>query len=341
MNGKYVFQVLEIEPTDDIKEIKKAYARMVKKYHPEEYPEKWKEIHDAYEAALKIAKQGQHIETVFHVKESRLPPEVISEKAEEKQENHQHTPVIKTEEKAEAEEKQKNQHHTPVTKTEEKAEIEETTELQYEVEQETPEDKSLISMFENIEDLSQEQQDQNRREKALKQRILREKLEDFKEMAVEKKFDGDAWENYFNQEDILPIISQKEFLFQMGNFFLYKKINRKKYKFLMKQLARIEEYHEEHNITFSDDEPDPIEHADSRIWEAYRTYIIKRIIVFALICLLVLAALHIGKRGLTTEQKREKRVEAIERQKRKDGERMYGYRVDDYNWYEENHSWAI
>lgn len=317
MNGKYVFQVLEIEPTDDIKEIKKAYARMVKKYHPEEYPEKWKEIHDAYEAALKIAKQGQRIETVFHVKESRLPPEVISEKAEEKQENHQHTPVIKTEEKAE---------------------IEETTELQYEVEQETPEDKSLISMFENIEDLSQEQQDQNRREKALKQRILREKLEDFKEMAVEKKFDGDAWENYFNQEDILPIISQKEFLFQMGNFFLYKKINRKKYKFLMKQLARIEEYHEEHNITFSDDEPDPIEHADSRIWEAYRTYIIKRIIVFALICLLVLAALNITKRGLTTEQKREKRVEAIERQKRKDGERMYGYRVDDYNWYEENHS---
>lgn len=50
-----VFRILEIEPTDDKKAIKKAYAKLVKRYHPEEFPEKWQEIHDAYEIALKIA----------------------------------------------------------------------------------------------------------------------------------------------------------------------------------------------------------------------------------------------------------------------------------------------
>ena len=58
MNRTDVFQILEIEPTEDKKAIKKAYARMVKKYHPEEQPEKWKEIHDAYEAALHMAEHG-------------------------------------------------------------------------------------------------------------------------------------------------------------------------------------------------------------------------------------------------------------------------------------------
>ena len=50
-----VFRILEIEPTCEEKEIKKAYAKLVKKYHPEEYPEKWKEIHEVYKKALALA----------------------------------------------------------------------------------------------------------------------------------------------------------------------------------------------------------------------------------------------------------------------------------------------
>lgn len=53
--NRNVFHILEIEPSEDKKAIKKTYAKLVKRYHPEEYPEKWKEIHDAYEAALKMA----------------------------------------------------------------------------------------------------------------------------------------------------------------------------------------------------------------------------------------------------------------------------------------------
>lgn len=53
MNGWEAFKILEIDVTDDKKEIKKAYARLVKKYHPEEHPKEWQMLHDAYERALK------------------------------------------------------------------------------------------------------------------------------------------------------------------------------------------------------------------------------------------------------------------------------------------------
>lgn len=49
------FKVLGIEPTSEKRQIKKAYAKLAARYHPEEYPEKWQEIHEAYEAALDLA----------------------------------------------------------------------------------------------------------------------------------------------------------------------------------------------------------------------------------------------------------------------------------------------
>lgn len=49
------FEILGIEPTQDKKTIKKAYAALVKKYHPEEDMQKWQEIHEAYQNALEWA----------------------------------------------------------------------------------------------------------------------------------------------------------------------------------------------------------------------------------------------------------------------------------------------
>ena len=43
------YEALEIEPTKDIKEIKKAYARVIKKYHPEDNPEEYRNVRHAYE----------------------------------------------------------------------------------------------------------------------------------------------------------------------------------------------------------------------------------------------------------------------------------------------------
>ena len=46
------FKILEIEPTNDKKKIKVAYSKMLKKYHPEDFPEMFMRINEAYETAL-------------------------------------------------------------------------------------------------------------------------------------------------------------------------------------------------------------------------------------------------------------------------------------------------
>lgn len=55
----YFWNVLEIEPTKDKQKIKEAYARLSKKYHPEENPEKFKEIHSAYKSAISYSKVSE------------------------------------------------------------------------------------------------------------------------------------------------------------------------------------------------------------------------------------------------------------------------------------------
>lgn len=58
MEDYIAFEVLGIAPTTDKRTIKKAYAALVKRYHPEEYPEEWAMIHAAYEEAIKLADKG-------------------------------------------------------------------------------------------------------------------------------------------------------------------------------------------------------------------------------------------------------------------------------------------
>lgn len=45
------FTVLGIEPTTEKKTIKRAYAAKSREFHPEEHPEEFQRIHDAYEEA--------------------------------------------------------------------------------------------------------------------------------------------------------------------------------------------------------------------------------------------------------------------------------------------------
>lgn len=62
------WEVLGIEPTKDKKEIKKAYARLLKQYHPEENPEEFKHIQAAYQQCLH---PDQEIESVSYKQEER------------------------------------------------------------------------------------------------------------------------------------------------------------------------------------------------------------------------------------------------------------------------------
>ena len=51
-----IWEWLDIPPSTDIAEIKSAYARQAKIYHPEEHPEEFKALQNAYKTALRIAK---------------------------------------------------------------------------------------------------------------------------------------------------------------------------------------------------------------------------------------------------------------------------------------------
>ena len=51
----FMWKILGIEPTNDIDEIKSAYAKLVLKYDPEAYPEEFRIICDAYKDACRYA----------------------------------------------------------------------------------------------------------------------------------------------------------------------------------------------------------------------------------------------------------------------------------------------
>lgn len=57
------WEILGIEPTSDKKTIKRAYAKLLKQYHPEENPEKFKQIQTAYQHCLH---SDQEIESVSY-----------------------------------------------------------------------------------------------------------------------------------------------------------------------------------------------------------------------------------------------------------------------------------
>lgn len=50
-----IWEILNIEPTNDKAAIKRAYALLARKYNPEEEPGKFQELHEAYKQALFLA----------------------------------------------------------------------------------------------------------------------------------------------------------------------------------------------------------------------------------------------------------------------------------------------
>ncbi|MNZ50203.1 DnaJ domain protein [compost metagenome] len=55
-----IWSILGIDPTSDASQIKKAYANMLKKYHPEDDPEGYQNLREAFNEAIRRAKQGDH-----------------------------------------------------------------------------------------------------------------------------------------------------------------------------------------------------------------------------------------------------------------------------------------
>ena len=60
MEFSEAFKILEINLTDDKKKIKVAYSKMLKKYHPEDFPEMFMRINEAYEIALEYSEEEEN-----------------------------------------------------------------------------------------------------------------------------------------------------------------------------------------------------------------------------------------------------------------------------------------
>lgn len=61
-----IWEILGIDKTTDEREIKRAYAKMLAKHHPEDEPEKFQEIKEAYEMALQYAKGSARSDESFY-----------------------------------------------------------------------------------------------------------------------------------------------------------------------------------------------------------------------------------------------------------------------------------
>jgi len=76
------FKILEIEPTIDKKKIKVTYSKMLKKYHPEDFPEMFMRINEAYETALGYTENN--FSDIFDSKTFEKKEDKFTEKSEER-----------------------------------------------------------------------------------------------------------------------------------------------------------------------------------------------------------------------------------------------------------------
>lgn len=88
------WEILGIEPTKDKKEIKKAYARLLKQYHPEENPEEFKQIQAAYQQCLH---PDQEIESVSYEQNVDIKQDIKTQPISMKEDEITPPPVPKVE----------------------------------------------------------------------------------------------------------------------------------------------------------------------------------------------------------------------------------------------------
>ena len=88
------WDVLGIQPTQDKKEIKKAYARLLKQYHPEENPEEFKQIQTAYQQCLH---PDQEVESVSYEQNIEIKQDIKTQPISMKEDGITPPPVPKVE----------------------------------------------------------------------------------------------------------------------------------------------------------------------------------------------------------------------------------------------------
>lgn len=198
-----IYQVLGISPTRDKKIIRKAYAGLIRKYHPEEHPEKWKEIHDAYTMAMQRADEDQ---------------------------------PLHEEQKSEQEE-QKPQHEEQKPEQEEQKPQEEAVGVHRKSESKWPEPEE--DLFGNLEKLSETAKKEQQEER---QRQLKAAIEQLNTLCEPKKLQFLQWQEFFGKEEYQWAVRQGEFLYELANRLRGHVMGRRLYRFLIDQIQTIENY---------------------------------------------------------------------------------------------------
>lgn len=86
MTRSEAYNILGLSYSADEKEVRRAYRDLIKKYHPEENPEEWKKVHDAYTYLKEMGKGAFVISDIDS--DARIPS-----KKDDKQDQINKTPV--------------------------------------------------------------------------------------------------------------------------------------------------------------------------------------------------------------------------------------------------------
>ena len=79
MTVEIAYKVLELENNASIEEVKAAYARLSKEYHPEENPKEFQQIHEAY---VILTRGGRRANRAMVVESSLIEKNSIPEQKE-------------------------------------------------------------------------------------------------------------------------------------------------------------------------------------------------------------------------------------------------------------------
>lgn len=209
-----IYQVLGISPTRDKKIIRKAYAGLIRKYHPEEHPEKWKEIHDAYTIAMQRADQEE------------VPAVSISKP--------------KNEEQRPQREEQKPQHEEQTPQQQEQNPQEKNAEVRRKSENRKGETKQPEEdLFGNLEKLTETAKKEQQEER---ERQLKTAIEQLNTLCEPKKLQFLQWQEFFGKEEYQWAVRQGEFLYELANRLRGHVMGRRLYRFLLDQIQTIENY---------------------------------------------------------------------------------------------------
>lgn len=250
-----IYQVLGISPTKDKKVIRKAYAGLIRKYHPEEHPEKWKEIHDAYMVAMQRADEDRplHEEPKPQRKEQKPQREEPKPQREEQKPEREEQKPEREEPKPQCEEPKPQQEEQKPQREEQKPQREEQK-PQHE-EQKSQEKAAGVhrksesrrvkpkwpepeeDLFGNLEELTETAKKERQEER---QSQLKAAIEQLHALCKPKKLQFLQWKEFFRKEEYQWAVRQGEFLYELANCLKGHVMGRRLYHFLLEQIQIIE-----------------------------------------------------------------------------------------------------